>query len=177
MTHPHHILSSATIFRVAMLAEVETGAYNGLSQFSEPHRSWIIVSRRSQGGSVLTLGLAGAVGPKDDERMAPKMLRPATTRYAQLFHKADDLVEFMFLRNLPRNDDVEGVFEPSEGYARFEPHADGPRLLAFGRCANRMERRSGVPVLTDIPNPPSATGISWRLSARRIPWAGEVIVE
>ena len=172
-----HIVADARIFRAAVLATTERAPHDAPQDFAGAEPTWVVLGRRGAGGCWLTLGLAGHAGPADGGTMAPPGLRPATTRLAQLFREDSAGAEFLFLRNLPAGEDVEGTFEPCEGYARIVRERGSFRLIAFGRCATRVERRSGVSLLTDIANPPHGVGHAWRIDGRRKPWAGEVSVE
>jgi hypothetical protein len=170
-----------THFRLAFFGSLKTSSYpNGSQWENECHRWWIIM-RRGQCGEIITIG-SHADAKQDCDmpflpKQAPRDLQTPLTRCALVVANRTRQIEFLFLRNLPKGIDVEGHFEPAEGYGRLELVRRTLLFTSYGRSATNHEIRGGQIFLTDVSNPPDGFGQSSYIIAKRRRWEHDVIVD
>lgn len=157
-------------FRVAMVNEVQVGAYERPDQAEDVGQEWLIVERRGAEGEVLLVS-DGSHTVMTEE--APAELSARNTIVAVLA-EAGATPRFLIVRHPPAGLDVPGSFFPADGFVELRGEAPALQLRAVGRHAHRDVASGGVIARRDVPDPtaeePDDTA-NWHFTAAQRRWA------
>lgn len=171
-----------TGFIAAMAAELTYGAYDSPVQLDRCSTEWAIVSVWGQEREYMTLSRTGVkVAANGTSPWAPPGLQPSCTHLGILLNRvtsgAEEISEYLLMRNQPSDIPVAGVFHPTDGFVRLVQTDGATTLTGHGRFAHSSGVLKGRPVVHDVPDPaPGAEAArSWHMTGERRPWIGEFI--